>query len=99
MKRIIRTLMNNSQTDLERLRLTKDEDIDFSDLPPITEEMFRRAFRFNREEPIPTASQTAVPIFNDVVEFFRKRHRLYPFEIDKVLREFMAEEEAKENLK
>jgi hypothetical protein len=32
-------------TDVERLRNMKDEDIDFSDIPPITEEMFARGSR------------------------------------------------------
>jgi uncharacterized protein (DUF4415 family) len=48
-------------------------------------------------EPIPTSEQTAVPIFNDVVEFFKKRRIHYTFEIDKVLRDYIAAEQAKDS--
>jgi uncharacterized protein (DUF4415 family) len=83
-------------TDIEALRQMKDEDIDFSDIPPLTEEMFERGFVYKNFEPIATSKQTAVPIFNDVVEFFRKRQVHYTFEIDRVLRDYIAAEIARE---
>lgn len=86
-----------SLTDIDRVSQMKDSDIDFSDIPPVTEEMFRRAFRFRNFEPVATPEQTLVPIFNDVIEFFRKRQPRYVFEIDKVLRDFVASEQAKSN--
>lgn len=72
------------------------EDIDFSDIPPIIEDMFERGFVYRNFEPIATSKQTAVPIFNDVVEFFRKRQVHYTFEIDRVLRDYIAAEIARE---
>ncbi|MDR0874399.1 MAG: BrnA antitoxin family protein [Prevotellaceae bacterium] len=37
-----------SLTDWERLRNMKDEDIDYSDIPPLTDEDFARATRYGR---------------------------------------------------
>ena len=79
-------------TDVAAIRLLKDADIDFFDTHPITEEMFERSFIYKNFEPIAASNQTAVPIFNDVVEFFRKRQIHYTFEIDRVLRDYIAAE-------
>ncbi len=86
-----------SQTDWNRIDNMTDEEIDFSDIPPVTDEMFDRGFFYRGTEAFPTSNQTAVPIFNDVVEFFKKRRIHYTFEIDKVLRDYIAVEKAREN--
>ena len=83
-------------TDTEALGPMNEEDIEFSDIPPLTEEMFERGFVYKNFEPIATSKQTAVPIFNDVVDFFRKRQVHYTFEIDRVLKDYIAAEMARE---
>jgi uncharacterized protein (DUF4415 family) len=72
-----------------------DEDIDFSDIPPITEEMFARAVRMKNGKPIPTASQENVPIDRDIIEFFKAQGFFYPLKINQLLRAYMEAHQEK----
>ena len=51
--------LSNSQTDWQRLDAMSDEDIDFSDCPEITPEMFARAV-VRRNVPITKAKAQAL---------------------------------------
>lgn len=82
-------------TDVERLRNMKDEDIDFSDIPPITEEMFARAVRMKNGKPIPTKSQENLPVDHDIIEFFKAQGFFYPLKINEILRAYMEAHQAK----
>lgn len=82
-------------TDIERLRNMKDEDIDFSDIPPITEDMFARAVRMKNGKPIPKKNQENLPVDRDIVEFFKSQGFLYSLKINEVLRAYMEAEQSK----
>lgn len=82
-------------TDIERLRNMKDEDIDFSDIPPITEEMFKNAIVRKNFKPIPRKNQENVPIDEDIIEFFKSQDFNYPLKINKLLRAYMEAHQAK----
>ncbi len=87
--------LETSQTDWARIDAMTDEDIDYSDIPPITEEMFARAVRMKNGKPIPTASQENVPIDRDIIEFFKTQGFFYPLTINEILRVYMEAHQAK----
>jgi uncharacterized protein (DUF4415 family) len=62
----------------------RDEDIDFSDIPELTERFFRDAVRW----PGPK-KQITLRLDPDVLAFFRKRGRRYQTAINNVLRRYM----------
>lgn len=72
-----------------------DDDIDYSDIPPITEEMFKRTVRMKDGKPIPTAHQENLPIDRDIVEFFKTQGLFYPLKINQLLRAYMEAHQAK----
>jgi len=73
----------------------KDEDIDFSDIPPITEEMFKNALVRRNLKPIPKKNQENVPIDKDITDFFKSQNFNYPLKINQLLRAYMEAEQAK----
>ncbi len=87
--------LETSQTDWARVDAMTDEDIDFSDIPPITEEMFARAVRMKNGKPIPRENQENLPIDRDIIEFFKAQGFFYPLKINEVLRAYMEARQAK----
>lgn len=87
--------LETSQTDWARIDAMTDEDIDYSDIPPITEEMFARAVRMKNGKPIPTASQENLPIDRDIIEFFKTQGFFYPLKINQLLRAYMEANQKK----
>lgn len=76
-------------TDWERLRNMEDEDIDFSDIPPITEEMWKNGMLRKGFKPIPRKNQENLPIDKDIIEFFKAQDFNYPLKINQLLRAYM----------
>jgi uncharacterized protein (DUF4415 family) len=80
---------SKSQTDWERLDAMTDEDIDLSDCPEITPEMFAKAV-VRRGLPNPkTKAQVTLRIDSDVLEWFKSQGRGYQTQINTLLREYM----------
>lgn len=76
--------MSNSQTDWQRLDAMSDEDIDFSDCPEITPEMFARAV-VRRNVPLTKAkAQVTLPIDNDVFKWFKSQGKGYQTQINQM---------------
>ena len=63
-------MKHTSQTDWDRLAAMTDEEIDYSDIPPLTEAFFARA-----QLMLPNA----VGLDPDVLAWFKKQGRDYPF--------------------
>lgn len=82
-------------TDIERLRNMKDEDIDFSDIPPITEEMWEKGVWRKGFKPTPKKNQDNLPIDKDIIEFFKVQDFNYPLKINQILRAYMEAHQAK----
>lgn len=82
-------------TDVEKLRNMKDEDIDFSDVPPITEEMFENAMRRKNGKPFPRKNQENLPVDKDIIEFFKTQGFNYPLKINQLLRAHMEAQQMK----
>ena len=81
--------MKDSNTDWERLDAMKDEDIDLSDMPEITPEMFARAVvRRGLKEP-PRKQQVTIRLDSDVLAWFRSQGKGYQTRINALLRAYM----------
>ncbi len=88
-------MKKNSLTDkqiaeLNALAAMPDEAIDFSDIPPLTEEFWKNAVQnpFYR----PNKQATTVRIDVDVLAWLRSKGKGYQTKINAILREAMIEE-------
>ncbi len=73
-----------SKTDLPRVDATKDEDIDYSDIPKLGPEFFKEAIWWPG-----TKKQITIRLDPDVLAYFRKRSRRYQTTINAVLRKYV----------
>jgi uncharacterized protein (DUF4415 family) len=80
-----------SETDWERIAAMKDEDLDLSEIPEVTTEMFARGVLRRNFEPIPRKKQLTLRIDSDVVEWYKKQGRGYQTKINALLRAYMKE--------
>jgi uncharacterized protein (DUF4415 family) len=83
------TTSKNSQTDWNRLKAMEDKDIDFSDCPEVTPEMFARAVVRRGLKPVPRKTQLTLRIDGDVLDWFRQQGRGYQTQINSLLRAYM----------
>ncbi len=88
-------ILEKCGTDIERLRNMKDEDIDYSDIPKITDEMFSNPIIRKKFKPIPKKNQENCPIDRDIIEFFKSQNFNYPAKINQLLREYMEAQQVK----
>lgn len=88
-------ILERCGTDIERLRNMKDEDIDYSDIPKITDEMFSNPIIRKKFKPIPKKNQENFPIDRDIIEFFKSQNFNYPAKINQLLREYMESQQVK----
>ncbi len=79
------------ETDWKRIDAMKDEDIDFSDIPELTPEMFARAVLRRNFTPIPRKKQLTLRVDSDVVDWYKKQGRGYQTRINSLLRAYMKE--------
>jgi len=73
----------------------KDEDIDFSDIPRLTPEMFANAIVRKGLQPIPRKQQLTLRIDQDVIDFFKKQGQGYQTKINQLLRAYMEAHKAR----
>ena len=85
--------LNKSQTDFARLDALQDKDIDFSDAPEITPQMFAKAV-VRRGLKIRTKRQLTLRLDTDVLEWFKQQGRGYQTRINVLLRAYMEEQQA-----
>lgn len=80
---------SNSQTDWQRLDAMSDEEIDLSDCPEVTPEMFAKAV-VRRGLPVTkNKAQVTLRIDHDVLEWYRSQGRGYQTQINQLLRAYM----------
>jgi len=79
-----------SQTDFARLDKMKDEDIDYSDAPEITPEMFAKAIVRRGLKPR-VKKQITLRVDDDVLAWFKKQGSGYQTKINLLLRAYMNE--------
>lgn len=82
--------LKKSATDLKRLEAMTDADIDLSDIPEITPEMFVKGVVRRGLKPI-TKRQLTLRLDSDVIEWYRKQGRGYQTKMNALLRAYMNE--------
>lgn len=78
-----------SQTDWQRLEAMSDEDIDLSDCPEITPELFAKAVVRKGLPDTKNKAQVTLRIDADVLEWFKSQGQGYQTQINSLLRAYM----------
>jgi uncharacterized protein (DUF4415 family) len=85
--------MIKSQTDWTRLDAMQDEEIDYSDIPAVTPEMFAKAMVRRGLKPR-TKSQLTLRLDSDVIDWFKQQGRGWQTQMNALLRAYMEERQA-----
>jgi uncharacterized protein (DUF4415 family) len=83
------TISETSQTDWERLKTLQDDEIDLSDTPELTPEMFAHAIVRQGLKTSPRKSQLTLRLDQDVLDWFRQQGQGYQTQINALLRAYM----------
>lgn len=83
------TTSNKSLTDWKRLDSMTDDEIDTSDIPAVTPEMFAKAVVKRGLKTRASKSQLTLRVDSDVVKWFRSHGRGYQTRINALLRAYM----------
>ena len=81
-------ISQESNTDWDRVDKLGDEDIDFSDNPEITPEMFAKAVLRKGLKPVGRKTQVTLRIDEDVLNWFKKQGRGYQTRINSLLKAY-----------
>ncbi|KAA9130523.1 BrnA antitoxin family protein [Marinihelvus fidelis] len=76
-------------SDMDRLRRMRDEDIDLSDIPEVTPEMFANCVVRVGLKPVENKKQVTLRVDADVLKWFRAQGRGYQTKINALLRAYM----------
>lgn len=87
-------ITEQSLTDWDRLDAMKDDDIDLSDVPEITPEMFAKAVVRRGLKRVPTKQQITIRVDDDVLRWFRAQGDGYQTRINALLRAYMEAHQA-----
>jgi uncharacterized protein (DUF4415 family) len=90
-------IMSKSETDWARLDAMPDEEIDFSDIPEVTPEMFAKAIVRRGLKPR-TKSQLTLRLDSDVIAWFKQQGRGWQTQINALLRAYMEEHQRQDRL-
>lgn len=78
-------LKNISRTNWQALDSMSDEDIDYSDIPPLTDEFFEKATL-----RIPaTAAKNVIQLEPDIIAWFKAQNTDYQTAINEILRRYI----------
>lgn len=84
-----RSTSKASKTDWQRVDALRDEDIDLSDSPEITPEMFARAVVRKGLKPVERKRQVTLRLDADVLEWFKAQGPGYQTRMGSLLRAYM----------
>ncbi|MBI5442666.1 MAG: BrnA antitoxin family protein [Deltaproteobacteria bacterium] len=76
-------------SDLSRVDATRDEELDYGDIPEVSAEDFARAVVHEGLPVRPTKEQVSLRIDSDVLEWFRKQGKGYQSRMNALLRAYM----------
>lgn len=86
-------LTEEQRAELERLAARPDEEIDTSDIPPLTETFWANATRFrDRALYRPVKRSTTVRLDADVLQWLKGKGKGYQTRLNAILREAMMRE-------
>jgi uncharacterized protein (DUF4415 family) len=80
---------------LQHLDAMTDKDIDYSEVPPLTPEMFARAIVRKGLKPVTRKAQITLRVDVEVLEWFKRQGKGYQTQINAILK---AYKEAHENV-
>jgi len=83
-----KNIYRKSQTDWERVDKMQDDEIDFSDSPEITPEMFAKAVVRKGLKPVIRKSQVTLRIDEDVLTWFKNQGTGYQTRINSLLKAY-----------
>jgi len=83
------TISKKSQTDWERLETMEDQDIDVSDIPELTPEMFAKTVVKRGLKDKENKTQLTIRVDRDVLAWFKAQGRGYQTRINSLLRAYM----------
>ncbi len=83
-------LTEQQQADIATLKTLSDADIDYSDIPPLTEEFWQNAVRNPFYKPTKTA--TTVRVDTDVLLWLKSKGKGYQARMNAILRAEMLKE-------
>ena len=81
-------ISHKSQTDWNRVDKLHDKDIDFSDIPEVTPEMFATAVLRKGLKPVTRKTQVTLRIDDEVLTWFKKQGRGYQTRINSLLKAY-----------
>ena len=81
-------ISHKSQTDWDRVNKLGDKDIDFSDTPEVTPEMFAKAVLRKGLKPVARKAQVTLRIDDEVLTWFKKQGRGYQTRINSLLKAY-----------
>ncbi|MGD8210704.1 MAG: BrnA antitoxin family protein, partial [Desulfobacterales bacterium] len=76
------------RTDWNRVDKLRDKDIDFSDNPEVTAEMFAKAVLRKGLKPVVRKTQVTLRIDEDVLTWFKKQGKGYQTRINSLLKAY-----------
>lgn len=79
---------HKSHTDWDRVDELHDKDIDFSDIPEVTPEMFAEAVLRNGLKPVVRKTQVTLRIDEEVLTWFKKQGKGYQTRINSLLKAY-----------
>jgi uncharacterized protein (DUF4415 family) len=83
-----KNISHKSQTDWERIDKLQDNEIDFSENPEFTPEMFAKAILRKGLKPVVKKSQVTLRIDDDVLTWFKKQGTGYQTRINSLLKAY-----------
>ena len=83
------TISNKSDTDWDRLEAMDDENIDLSDIPELTPEMFAKAVVKHGLKNKENKTLLTIRVDQDVLTWFKSQGRGYQTRINSLLRAYM----------
>jgi len=87
----VKTMKKKSHTNWRRIKTMKDQEIDFSDIPPLDPHFFKNA-KLRLPKPKPTVTMRLDP---DVLEWFKRQGKGYQTRINAILRMYMEVQQAR----
>ncbi len=84
-----KTISKQSETDWERVDALTDEEIDLSETPEVSPEMFARAVVRRGLKPVPRKTQLTLRVDSDVLEWYKSQGAGYQTKINALLRAYM----------
>ena len=85
------SILKTFSTDWERIDTMTDDQIDYSDSPKISHELFRTGVRKSGKRSAEVKEAISIRLDKDVLEWFRARGRGYQSEVNALLRAYMQQ--------